>query len=100
MTPEGMVCVLEVAARPIGGLCSRVLTFEGGHGLEHVLLQHAVGIRAQRRLVETEGHAVERHVEIAAGSVKYAGNGGRAGAAKKRDAISTASRGILDSYVL
>jgi biotin carboxylase len=43
VTPEGAVHVLEVAARPIGGLCSRVLTFDGGHGLEHVLLQHAVG---------------------------------------------------------
>jgi hypothetical protein len=37
------VYVLEVAARPIGGLCSTVLKFEGGQGLEHVLLQHAVG---------------------------------------------------------
>lgn len=43
VTAEGAVHVLEVAARPIGGLCSRVLTFEGGQGLEAVLLQHAVG---------------------------------------------------------
>ena len=44
--------MLEVAARPIGGICSRVLTFnapephssEGGESpLEEVLLQHAVG---------------------------------------------------------
>jgi biotin carboxylase len=49
---DGAVYVLEVAARPIGGLCSRVLTF-GGAGraaeaaprasLEEVLLRHAVG---------------------------------------------------------
>ena len=41
------VYVLEVAARPIGGICSRVLTFSdrgrGEHSLEAVLLQHAVG---------------------------------------------------------
>ena len=57
---DGAVYVLEVAARPIGGLCSRVLTFrDGRHGpgsakpgpqtpgeassLEEVLLRHAVG---------------------------------------------------------
>jgi biotin carboxylase len=48
VTPEGTVYVLEVAARPIGGLCSRVLTFRGARGaggapLEEVLLRHAVG---------------------------------------------------------
>ena len=41
------VYVLEVAARPIGGICSRVLTFSrrggGEHSLEEVLLHHAVG---------------------------------------------------------
>jgi biotin carboxylase len=41
------VYVLEVAARPIGGICSRVLTFsrrgDGEHSLEEVLLRHAVG---------------------------------------------------------
>ncbi|MGC4053592.1 MAG: hypothetical protein QM757_30760 [Paludibaculum sp.] len=34
---------LEVAARPIGGLCARVLTFNGGVPLEEVILRHAVG---------------------------------------------------------
>lgn len=50
VTPAGEVYVLEVAARPIGGLCSRVLTFaragspeEGGAALETVLLEHAIG---------------------------------------------------------
>ena len=41
------VYVLEVAARPIGGLCSRVLTFvgrtAGTASLERVLLEHAIG---------------------------------------------------------
>src|SRR5688500_8340139 len=48
----GGVFVLEVAARPIGGLCSKVLRFtragDGGgerptYSLEDVLLRHAVG---------------------------------------------------------
>ena len=46
---EAGVFVLEVAARPIGGLCSRVLRFSEGTtpattlSLEHVLLRHAIG---------------------------------------------------------
>jgi biotin carboxylase len=35
--------VLEVAARPIGGLCARVLRFNGGTPLEEVLLRHSLG---------------------------------------------------------
>ena len=35
--------VLEVAARPIGGLCARVLRFNGGVPLEEILLRHALG---------------------------------------------------------
>ena len=37
------VWMLEVAARPIGGLCSRVLKFHSGISLEEVILRHAVG---------------------------------------------------------
>jgi biotin carboxylase len=37
------VFVLEIAARPIGGLCSKALRFEGGLSLEDVLLAHALG---------------------------------------------------------
>jgi biotin carboxylase len=40
------VFVLEVAARPIGGLCARALRFSRGSdviGLEHLLLRHALG---------------------------------------------------------
>jgi len=36
------VYILEVAARPIGGLCSRALRFGGGLSLEDVLLRHAI----------------------------------------------------------
>jgi biotin carboxylase len=35
--------VLEVAARPIGGLCAKALRFEGGMALEELLLRHAAG---------------------------------------------------------
>lgn len=40
---EGGVWVLEVAARSIGGLCSRSLSFGTGLSLEHVILAHALG---------------------------------------------------------
>lgn len=40
--PDGAF-VLEVAARPIGGLCSRALRFGDKVSLEHVLLLHAIG---------------------------------------------------------
>ena len=48
--PDG-VFVLEVAARPIGGLCSKALRFADGSTLEHVLLRHAIGedVRALAR---------------------------------------------------
>jgi biotin carboxylase len=47
--PQGIV-VLEIAARPIGGLCSRALRFTGGRSLEELLLRHALGedVRAER----------------------------------------------------
>jgi hypothetical protein len=44
---EAGVYVLEVAARPIGGLCARTIRFERGNGsvmgLEELLLRHALG---------------------------------------------------------
>jgi biotin carboxylase len=35
--------VLEIHARPIGGLCARSLRFEGGMSLEELILRHALG---------------------------------------------------------
>jgi biotin carboxylase len=35
--------LLEVHARPIGGLCARALRFDGGMGLEELILRHALG---------------------------------------------------------
>lgn len=37
------VWVLEIAARPIGGLCARALRFDGGMPLEELILRHAAG---------------------------------------------------------
>jgi len=54
ITPDGRVVVIEVAARSIGGLCSRALTFGAGMSLEELILRHALALpldgieRAQR----------------------------------------------------
>jgi biotin carboxylase len=51
------VWMLEVAARPIGGLCSRVLRFAGGKPLEELILRHAVGEPVEQ-ILEPGAHAV------------------------------------------
>jgi D-alanine-D-alanine ligase-like ATP-grasp enzyme len=76
IAPDGKIYVLEVAARPIGGLCSRVLAFDDDEprdpgtrrtprsprtprtSLEHVLLRHALGERIDGVHRETAGAAV------------------------------------------
>jgi biotin carboxylase len=40
---EAGVWMLEVAARPIGGLCAKALRFQNGTGLEELILRHAAG---------------------------------------------------------
>lgn len=40
---EAGVWILEVAARPIGGLCARSLRFQGGMPLEELILRNALG---------------------------------------------------------
>lgn len=59
LTPAG-VFVLEVAARPIGGLCSQVLRFgaDGEISLEEVLLRHATGESVDHIRREKEAAAV------------------------------------------
>jgi biotin carboxylase len=44
--PGGEPVLLEVAARSIGGLCSRTLRFGAGISLEEVILRHALGMDA------------------------------------------------------
>jgi biotin carboxylase len=40
--------ILEAAARPIGGLCSRVLRFPGGESLEEAIIRHALNTRPRQ----------------------------------------------------
>ncbi len=42
------VYMLEVAARPIGGLCARALSFGEGRTLEEIVLLHAIGGMPER----------------------------------------------------
>ena len=42
--PDGGPVVIELAARSIGGLCARVLTFGAGIGLEELILRHALDL--------------------------------------------------------
>ncbi|HEX4573850.1 MAG TPA: ATP-grasp domain-containing protein [Gemmatimonadales bacterium] len=39
---EHGVCLIEIAARPIGGRCSAALRFAGGESLEELILRHAL----------------------------------------------------------
>jgi len=59
---EAGVFVLEVAARPIGGLCARTLRFQGPGGvvlpLEELLLRHALGESVTGYRRETDASAV------------------------------------------
>src|SRR5215210_1610283 len=47
--------VIEVAARAIGGLCSRTLKFDGGSSLEEIIIRHALG--EDVALIEREAQA-------------------------------------------
>ncbi len=59
---ERGVFVLEVAARPIGGLCARALEFDGPGGarvgLEELLLRHALGESPERWVREPDASGV------------------------------------------
>ncbi len=48
--------MLELAARSIGGLCSRALRFPGGQSLEELVLANALGRRVSpRHMARTSG---------------------------------------------
>jgi formate-dependent phosphoribosylglycinamide formyltransferase (GAR transformylase) len=62
LTPEGPV-VLEVAVRPIGGLCARALRFDGGPSvpalsLEELIIRHALGAPVDGIVREREASGV------------------------------------------
>ncbi|HEX3833664.1 MAG TPA: ATP-grasp domain-containing protein, partial [Solirubrobacteraceae bacterium] len=52
------VSVLELAARSIGGLCSRALRFGAGVSLEEVILRHALGLGLQNLARESTASGV------------------------------------------
>jgi hypothetical protein len=52
------VWMLEVAARPIGGLCAKVLRFSGDESLEEIILRHAVGEDVSTARLVEGAHAV------------------------------------------
>jgi biotin carboxylase len=54
----GELTVLEVAARSIGGLCSRSLRFGAGVSLEEVILRHALGMGLDGLTRETQASGV------------------------------------------
>jgi biotin carboxylase len=58
VTRGGRIYLLEIAARPIGGLCSRVLRFSDGSSLEEVLIRHAIGDDVTHLGRESAGAAV------------------------------------------
>jgi biotin carboxylase len=56
LAPGDQACVLEVAARSIGGLCARSLRFGLGVSLEELILRHALGLGLDG-LMDREGQA-------------------------------------------
>lgn len=52
------VWMLEVAARPIGGICSRTLRFANYQSLEELILRHAVGEDVRDARLQPGAHAV------------------------------------------
>lgn len=52
------VWMLEVAARPIGGLCARVLKFDDGSTLEELICRHAAGDARGSTRLSDGGRAV------------------------------------------
>ena len=55
---EKRVWMLEVAARPIGGLCARALRFGDGATLEELLIRHALGMAADQLQREPQAAGV------------------------------------------
>lgn len=54
----GVVTILELAARSIGGLCARALRFGAGVSLEEVIVRHALGLGLDGFARETHASGV------------------------------------------
>jgi hypothetical protein len=80
--PTGRVVLLELAARSIGGLCSRSLRFGAGISLEEVILAHALGLGTTELVREAEASGVMM-LPIRAGGVLEEVRGTQAASAVK-----------------
>ena len=67
------VSVLELAARSIGGLCSRALRFGAGVSLEEVILRHALGLGLEALAREATASGVMMIPIPAAGVLREVG---------------------------
>lgn len=56
--PTGVVSILELAARSIGGLCSRSLGFGVGVSLEEIIIRHALGMELEGLARESQASGV------------------------------------------
>jgi hypothetical protein len=75
---EGGVVALELAARSIGGLCSRALRFGAGVSLEELILRHALGLGVGERRLEDGSSGVMMIPIPARGTLVRVGNVERA----------------------
>jgi biotin carboxylase len=85
------VFILEVAARPIGGICARALRFNGPHGesatLEALLLRHIIGERVDRWMREPGASGVMMIPIPGAGVLRGMNGADRARAVPGVDAV-------------
>ncbi len=77
LSPDGPV-VIEIAARSIGGLCSRTLRFGAGFSLEDLLVRHALGRDVQSLVREDAATGVMMIPIQRAGILKEVGGVARA----------------------
>ena len=75
---ETGVVALEIAARSIGGLCSRALRFGAGVSLEELILRHALGLGVGERRLEDGSSGVMMIPIPARGTLVRVGNVERA----------------------
>ena len=75
---ERGIYVLEVAARSIGGLCSRALRFGAGLSLEELILRHALGLGIDERRLSDRASGVMMIPIPARGTLVRVGNVDRA----------------------
>jgi biotin carboxylase len=71
---EAGVVALEIAARSIGGLCSRALRFGAGVSLEELILRHALGLGVGERRLEDGSSGVMMIPIPARGTLVRVGN--------------------------